>query len=204
VNAPVDSSNVEQSVPLVLHVVSTSRYHFTVPAPPCDAYVNVALAATLVSPGVMQKLTGENVIGSFDEVDGKWAASPPYIATTSTDCAPLRTSPGGMAADKLAVPPSPVPAVIGAVPIVHDMSGAPLARYDWNANVTVPPSAGEVTAPPVTSTVAVRTTVLPSDVAVGTAPMPVVVGRSASSAVRSLSTSSDPRPVAQSYPDAAA
>ena len=100
------------------------------------------------------------------------------------------------------MPPVVVPPAIATCPSVQDWSRSmPLARNDSNVNVTVPPRALALV--PSTSTVALSVTLPPSVVVVGAATRVVSVGATVAGvaqAVTSFVASTDPRPLAQSYP----
>src|SRR5690242_15121798 len=121
------------------HVVSWPVYHFTGATPPMDVKLIVAPGAAVGVAGRIASWIGPNASGTLADVDGKCAASPPYIATTSTDCMPGLTRPGGTAPVYVAVPAAVVPPVIVPVPSVQERSSIAFWSYDSNAKVTTPP-----------------------------------------------------------------
>src|SRR5262249_4892858 len=126
----------------LLQVVSVMPvYQSTGGTPPVVVKLIFAPGATLGIAGWIANETGPNASGTLTDVDGRCVASPPYIATTSTDCMPGFTRPGGTAPMNVAVPCAVVPPVRVPMPSVHDSSSIWFWSYDSNAKVTTPPTA---------------------------------------------------------------
>src|SRR5262249_1637654 len=151
--------------PSAAHVVSLSVNHLMEPTPPIGMKLTVPPGATLGLAGWTANATAPNASGTLAEVEGRCAGSPPYIATTSTDCMPGFTRPGGAAHENVACPLVGVATVIVLVPSVQERSTAPFSSYDWNAKLTMPPKTFPLGLG--TETVAVKSTDEPSIVEVG-------------------------------------
>jgi hypothetical protein len=124
VNTPVVSTMFEHVGEVaVLQVVSAPVYHLIGATPPVDVKVSIPPGLEVGVNGWIAKEIGPKASGTLADVDGRCVASPVYIATTSTDCMPGLTSPGGTAPVMVAVPAAVVPPALVPVPSVQERSG---------------------------------------------------------------------------------